>query len=56
MYVYKQFCITEYYTVVFDALKEYSDKCVSTIREAISQINILLHHAGGQLQIQEKFK
>ncbi|XP_024883400.1 putative serine protease K12H4.7 [Temnothorax curvispinosus] len=46
----------EYYVVVINALKGYSDKCVSAIQEANSQINILLHHTVGQQQIQKKFK
>lgn len=46
----------EYYIVVINALKEYSDKCVSAIQEANGQINILLHHVVGQQQIQKKFR
>ncbi|XP_011860950.1 PREDICTED: putative serine protease K12H4.7 [Vollenhovia emeryi] len=46
----------EYYIVVVNALKEYSDKCVGVIQDAISQINTLLHHTVGQQQIQKKFK
>lgn len=51
-----QIDFNEYYIVVTNALREYSDKCVSTIQEANSEINILLHHTVGQLQIQKKFK
>lgn len=56
MYVYKRFCIAEYYIVVTNALNEYSNKCVGVIQEANSQINILLHHTVGQQQIQKIFK
>lgn len=46
----------EYYIVVTNALNGYSDKCVSIIQEANSQINTFLHHIVGQQQIQKKFK
>lgn len=46
----------EYYIVVTNALKGYSEKCVDVIQDANSQINMLLHHVTGQQQIQKKFK
>ncbi|KYN03978.1 PREDICTED: putative serine protease K12H4.7 [Cyphomyrmex costatus] len=46
----------EYFNVVINSLKTYSDKCVNTIQEANSQLNIMLHHTVSQQQIQKKFK
>ncbi|XP_012541201.1 putative serine protease K12H4.7 [Monomorium pharaonis] len=45
----------EYYIVVTNALKGYSDKCVNVIQDANLQIGTLLHHIVGQQQIQKKF-
>lgn len=46
----------EYFVVVANALKDYSQNCVDTVAEANRQINILLHHIVGQQQIEKKFK
>ncbi|KYN21503.1 Putative serine protease K12H4.7, partial [Trachymyrmex cornetzi] len=46
----------EYYKVVTNVLKEYSDKYVNVLKEAHSQLITMLLHTAGQQEIQKKFK
>ncbi|XP_043528385.1 putative serine protease K12H4.7 [Frieseomelitta varia] len=45
----------EYYVVVENALKEYSEECVNTIIKANQQFHIMLRHPIGQQGIVKKF-
>ncbi|XP_054000606.1 putative serine protease K12H4.7 [Hylaeus anthracinus] len=45
----------EYYVVVENALKEYSQECVNVIAEANKQFHIMLRHPLGQRGIVQKF-
>ncbi|EZA55516.1 putative serine protease F56F10.1 [Ooceraea biroi] len=46
----------EYYVVVENALKEYSQQCVDAVQEGNRQFHILLHHVAGQQKIANIFK
>lgn len=46
----------QYFVVVANALKDYSQKCVDTLIETNKELNILLHHTAGQQLIKKKFK
>ncbi|KAM0732821.1 putative serine protease F56F10.1 [Formica fusca] len=46
----------EYFVVVANALKDYSQKCIDTVAEAYRELNILLHHVAGQQKIEKRFK
>lgn len=56
MLLHKQFCVTEYYIVVEDALKQHSQQCVDTVADANLQFHAMLRHRNGQKQITEKFR
>lgn len=56
MYIQIVFCITEYFVVVANALKDSSQKCIDTVAEAYRELNVLLHHVAGQQQIEKRFK
>ncbi|OAD55889.1 Putative serine protease K12H4.7 [Eufriesea mexicana] len=45
----------EYYVVVENAIKEYSEACIDSIVEANKQFHIMLHHPIGQQGIAKKF-
>lgn len=54
--MYEQFYVTEYYVVVEDALKQYSEQCVNTIADANTEFHVMMHHSNGQKQLAEKFR
>lgn len=46
----------EYFYVVEDSLRTYSDECVAAVRQGIAQIETLMKHMIGQRSLNEKFK
>lgn len=46
----------DYYRVVYDSLKTYSDECLKQVQDGTAQIGVLLKHMIGQRSINEKFK
>lgn len=46
---------TEYFDVVTNSLRTYSEKCVDSVRKSFQQVDILLRHMIGQRSLNEKF-
>ncbi|XP_025835143.1 putative serine protease F56F10.1 [Agrilus planipennis] len=46
----------EYFQVVDDSLATYSDQCVRAVKEGTYEVNTLLRHRIGQLNVNNKFK
>lgn len=50
------FEFSEYYDVVIDSLRTYSEDCVTAVKASVSQVDILLKHMIGQRSLDDKFQ